>query len=1083
MSLFNILTYNTRRKELLMNKLYLKGFLLFFVFTALAIVSVFAQKPSISFQHLRLAVGHSENTTRFIKEDAWGYIWIGSENGLNKFDGYNFTTFKNEFKNKYSISNSDCKEGLLDSKGNFWISTRAGINLYDPVHNRFYNYFSDKYKCFTNLDYDIEDLTEDEYGNIWMVAGSDGLFKISNLNALPENFVNPSNDNSKKLYTITPDGNNNLWVGSRDGLLRFDIKTNTYHDMRALYGRGYQIRKILYEENKNRLLLSTNDGMKIIDLKTGQMKEYKNDKFNSTSLNGNNVIQIINYNNGNYLVGIDGGGLDYFDSKKEIFYHYTSDNEGQLSANNVTSVFKDSKNNIWLGSFMNGVDYSSANTNMFSMIRNNPLSESSLHKGIVTNFLKSKNGDLWVSTDGGGLYKKNKGSDEYNSFNPVPLKYDFKKYAILDLAEDKEGIIWMATYGGGLVSLNPQNFAIEVFSKENNKLNSLTTNNIGSLEIDSIGNIWFTGFYSGVTIYNKKEKKFKHYRHDNADPNSVLSDWTHSVFLDSKGTIWLSSFKGLNRYNPASDNFIAYNFSSPLYSYKECNYITDIIEGSDGNLWLATMQAGIISFNPNKGAYAIYSTKQGLSSNSVKALIEDNNKDIWIATYNGITKFNIPTKKATPFTIQDGTPPYLYYARSKYKDEKGRIYFGNSKGYLLINPTLNNKNNSIPPIVITGMKIFGKPLDDYFANPDSNIHISFLKEIKLNYSQNEIEINYAALNFTNSQRNQYAYMLEGFDEEWKKVGSQRSSKYTNLDPGDYIFRVKGSNNDGLWNETGAVLHIHISPPFWKTWWFILIEVVALLSILYFIFKIRINRIRLKNETLEKTVLKRTEELRLSNEQLETFIYKASHDIKGPLRSIIGLTTIGQKDVKDEASLVYFEHILRSTTKLDNLLADLIELTKVKEAKLTKEKIDFRELINEALLKFEHFEGYKKVHFTILVKDTIGFYSDKKLLYSIIQNLIENPIKYRDPKKDNSYLDIEVTVKELYAELKFSDNGIGISKEIQGKIFDMFFKAHERSKDTGLGLHIVKTTVEKLKGTITVESEAGEGAVFVVRIPS
>ncbi len=1049
----------------------------------LTLADLSAQKPSISFQHLKLANGHSENTTRFIKEDSWGYLWIGSENGLNKFDGYNFTTYKNEFTNKYSISNSDCKEGLLDSKGNFWISTRAGVNLYDPIHNCFYNYLSDKYKCFKDLDGDIEDLAEDENGNIWMVAGSEGLFKISTLDKPAENYISPTTDNSQKLYCVTPDRNNNLWIGTRDGLLKFNTKTNTYQDLRAMYGTGYQIRKILFEENNNRILLSTTDGMKIIDLETGLMKEYKHDKYNSNSVNGNNIIHIIEYNQENYLLGIDGGGLDYFDTKTDKFYHYTSDNEGQISANNVTCVFKDSKNNIWLGTFMNGVDYSSANTNMFSMIRNNPLSATSLNKGIVTNFLKSNTGDLWVSTDGGGLFKRMKGSEEYSVFNPNPDKYDFKKYPILALVQDKENLIWMATYGGGLVSLDPSTNNITVYSNDNKTFNTVTTNNISSICVDTIGNIWLNGFYSGATVYIKKTKKFKHYRHDNTDPNSLLSDWTHNIFKDSKGTLWISSFKGLNRYNPLLDNFISYNFSSPIYSYKECNYITEIMEGSDSNLWLGTMQVGIISFNPKTGSYSIYSTAQGLSNNSVKAIIEDNNKNIWVATYNGITKFNIPTKKATAFTIQDGTPPYLYYARSKYKDEKGRIYFGNSKGYLLINPNLNNKNNFVPPVVITGMKIFGKQLSEYFENPDSSIHISFLKEIKLNYSQNEIEIDYAALNFTNTQRNQYAYKLEGFDQEWKNVGTQRYAKYTNLDPGDYTFRVKGSNNDGIWNETGAILLIHISSPWWKTWWFVVIEIISLLAILYFIFKIRVNRIREKNEQLEKVVQKRTEELRLSNEQLETFIYKASHDIKGPLRSIIGLTTIGQKDVTDETSLIYFDHILRSTTKLDNLLADLIELTKVKEAKLTKEKINFRELINEALSKFEHFEGYDKVNFTVMVKDNFTFYTDRKLLYSIIQNLIENPIKYRDPEKDNSYLDIVVTVKEHYAELNFSDNGLGIPLEIQGKVFEMFFKAQERSKDTGLGLHIVKTTVEKLNGTITLKSNPGAGSIFTVRIPA
>jgi signal transduction histidine kinase len=601
--------------------------------------------------------------------------------------------------------------------------------------------------------------------------------------------------------------------------------------------------------------------------------------------------------------------------------------------------------------------------------------------------------------------------------------------------------------------------------------------------VDRENNIWINGlYYSGISVYNKKTKLFKHYKHQPNQKRSLLSDWNQRIFQDSRGTIWLTSFKGLNRYNPKQDDFTPFYFKSNVYAPYACNNLMDLTEGSDSNLWIGTVGAGLICFNPQKSTYRIYSIEHGLSGNSVNGIIEDNNKNLWLETNNGITKFNIVTRQATPYTTQDGIPPFPFYLSSTYKDEKGRIYLGNSKGYLIVNPSVNNHNFSLPPVVITDIEIFGKPLKKYYKNPDSTIHVSYLKEIRLNYSQNEIEINYAALNFVNSQRNQYAYMLEGFDNTWRYVGALRHAKYTNLNPGTYIFRVKGSNNEGLWNETGASIKIVISPPWWKTWWFVVIELLLLISVLYLIYYLRVRRIRRKNEQLEQVVLSRTEELRQSNEQLETFIYRASHDIKGPLRSIIGLTLVGQKDVTDETSLVYFGHILKSTQKLDKLLADLLELTKVKEAKVSKEKINFREMINEALAKFEHMEGYDKLNITVMVKEDAEFYSDKKLLNSIIQNLIENPIKYQDPRKENCYLDISVTIEEKRVELKFSDNGIGIPYEIQNRVFEMFFKSSERSGDTGLGLYIVKTSVEKLNGHIILDSKPGIGSAFTITFP-
>ncbi|HSZ24707.1 MAG TPA: two-component regulator propeller domain-containing protein [Cytophagaceae bacterium] len=1055
-------------------------------FTLLIIVITWnqsiAQKPPISFQHLKLSEGYSETTTRFIIEDVWGYLWIGSDDGLNKYDGYSFTNYKHDFTNPYSISNNENKEALLDSKGNLWIGTRNGLNLYDPIFNRFYNFYSKKFKCFEGLDKDIENITEDENRCIWITAGNEGLYKISDLNKPSENYIYNSTDNSQKLYGVTSDFHGNLWIGTRDGILKFDTKTNTYHDMRPLYGDGYQVKDLLYEKEYNRLWLSTTSGIKIINLNTNKIKEYKHDNNNPNSLNGNNVIKILQYDQSNYLIGIDGGGIDYFDTKDELFYHYTLDNEGQLSANNVTCIYRDSKKNIWAGTFMNGVDYSNSHTNMFSMVRNNPLSENSLKKGIVTNFLKDHLGNVWVSTDGGGLYFKRKKQDGYISFNPSPHQYNFFKYPILSLVEDKEGIIWMATYGSGLLALNPTNNQIQIFKNNVKDSTSISNNNIRSVTIDTSENIWCNGYYSGISVYNKKTKKFKQYKHSNDNPHSLLSDWTQRTFVDSKGTIWITTFKGLNKYNAQLDYFTSYQFSSPNHSFFECNHLLDIIEASDSNLWIGTTDIGIICFKKEKGNYEIYSTDKGLSNNTVKSIIEDNEKNLWLSTNNGITKFNITTKISSAYTILDGVPPYPFYFNSKYKDEKGRIYLGNSKGFLIISPSLMNTNKNIPPVVITGIKIFGNKLDNYFENPDSSIHVSFLKEIQLNYLQNEIEIDYAALNFINAQRNQYAYMLEGFDEEWRKVGTQRYAKYTNLNPGNYIFHVKGSNNDGVWNTKSTSLRIIISYPWWKSWWFILMEVILLFALLYFLYWLRIRSIRRKNEQLEKIVLKRTEELRLSNEQLEAFIYKASHDIKGPLRSIIGLTTVGQKDVTDKTSLLYFDHILKSTQKLDNLLADLIELTKVRDLSISKEQIHFRDLINEVLSRFEHFDGINNIQITVMVKELVTFYSDKTLLNSIIQNLIENPIKYRDPQKENSYLDIAVLVTEQYAELKFSDNGIGIPLEIQNKVFEMFFKAIERSKDTGLGLYIVKTSVDRLNGTIKLDSKPGVGSTFIIRLP-
>jgi two-component system sensor histidine kinase ChiS len=1062
-----------------------KNVLLIFIFllATTRIYNAEAQKPAISFQHLKLTDGYSESTTRFINEDSTGFIWIGTEDGLNKYDGYKFTNYKNDVANIYSLSNDDTKESFRDSKGNLWIATRSGLNLYDSQLDRFYNYRSHKYTCFKDLDGDIDYITEDEYGNIWVSAGNEGLYKISDLNQKAENFFFPSPDNAGKLYGLEADPNGTLWVGTRDGLLSFDIRTNRFTDLRPQYGSGYQIRNIFYEKETHRLWLCTTDGLKYIDQKTNVLKSYKHNPLHPASISGNNIINIVPNGQHSYLIAVDGGGMDYFDIATETFYHYTSSNEGQLSANNVTYVFKDSKNNFWVGTFMNGVDFSNPTTNMFSMVRNNPFSESALNRGIVTNFLEDRQGTLWVSTDGGGLYFRKKGHENFTAYNPHPKIYDFEQYPLLSFAQDLDGIIWIGTYGGGLVALDPLTHKIEVFRHDRQNSNSVNNNSIRNLLVDRSNNLWICGYYTGISVYDKKTKQFSHYRHNTSNPYSIASDWVQTIFMDKQGTIWLNTFKGLNRYDRGADRFKTYQFKSSEHPFISCNHLLDMTEAGDSNLWIGTMGAGLICFNPKKETYKFYTEKNALSNNTIKSLVEDNEHNLWMATNNGITKFDIFDRIATPYTIQNGVPPYSYYFTASYKDPAGKIYFGNSKGYLLIDPALSIHNQIIPPVVITNIRIGGKPLAYYRKQTDPALHVQYIQELRLQHTQNELEIEYAALNFNNPQRNSYAYRLHGFDDAWKQAGHQRYAKYTNLPPGTYTFQVKGANNDGVWNEAGTSFKIYIAPPWWKTWWCILLQIISGAGLLYSLYRLRIQRIHRKNEQLEAVVQKRTEELSTTNQQLEAFIYKASHDIKGPLRSIIGLTTVGQKDIKDPDSLVYFTHILKSTQKLDKLLADMLELTKVKEALVIKEKINFRELVNEALTKFEHMDEYERIKFQVTIDQTEDFYSDRKLLYSIIQNLIENPIKYSDPEKAESYLRIYISVDASQAQLRFSDNGIGIPENIQSKVFEMFFKASERSGDTGLGLHIVKTSVEKLNGTISLDSQPGVGSTFTVWFPN
>ncbi|MFN6943535.1 MAG: ATP-binding protein, partial [Cytophagaceae bacterium] len=540
---------------------------------------------------------------------------------------------------------------------------------------------------------------------------------------------------------------------------------------------------------------------------------------------------------------------------------------------------------------------------------------------------------------------------------------------------------------------------------------------------------------------------------------------------------------GLSKYIPELDGFKTYHFESEKETHQDCNFILDIHEDSRGNLWLGTGNAGLLLFNRADNSYRFFNMKDdGLSDNSIKGIIEDNDGFLWLSTNNGVTRFNPKTFRAKAFTSADGVPASSFYSNSKYKDNDGKIYFGTTNGYVVIDPKLLKKNTQVPPVVITNFSVLRKYKDTTtIINLTSKYNAG--KEIILPYNHNGLNFDFAVLNFNNPQKNRYAYLLEGFDLGWNYTNDIPRASYTNIDPGTYTFRVKGANNDNIWNNDGAWIRLTITPPWWKTWWFYTIMASSSILLFFGLIKWRVYHERKKNVQLEEVVRIRTKALKESNEQLDAFVYKASHDIKGPLKSIIGLTTIGQKDVKDPSAQHYFDHILKSTKKLDKLLMDLLELTKVKQASVKAEPVQISVLINEAIDSFRHFPDFEKIKITQNINETIEFCSDRNLLYSILQNLVENPIKYYDHEKSDNFLDIKINVTKKEAVFIFKDNGIGIPEELQEKVFDMFYKIGHGTTGTGLGLYIVKTTVDKLNGKINLQSKIKEGCTFTVVVPN
>src|SRR6478609_1504112 len=425
------------------------------VFFVLNAVNLFGQKPALVFHHLSVDDGLSENTVRAIIEDERGYMWFGTEDGLNKYDGYEFVTYRNDKNDTSTLSSRNIKVLFKDSKKNLWVLTTSGVNVYDPVQNAFYSSRNKKYPALKPLNGDIAGITEDSKGNIWVSTVDDGLFKIESLYKAPKKINYPFEDLSKHLYALCFDGDSALWVGTRDGLLKYNTVTGKFTDYRKLYDRGYEIRHILKEADGS-LWLSTSSGLMIIS-PDGKIKKYQFDMSNPKGISGNNVMGVVPYKPYIYLVSVDGGGIDYFNVKSQVFQHY----DEELSSTNVNSLYKDSKNDIWVGTYLNGINYSNPTTNLFVLKKNNLFSEQSIREGIVTSFLKDSRGDFWVTTDGGGLYRRKKGTEVFIQYQ-IGEK-GLSSNALIKIMEDNHGYLWITTYGGGVNRYDRATDSFKVF--------------------------------------------------------------------------------------------------------------------------------------------------------------------------------------------------------------------------------------------------------------------------------------------------------------------------------------------------------------------------------------------------------------------------------------------------------------------------------------------------------------------------------------------------------------------------------------------------------------------------------------------
>lgn len=818
--------------------------------------------------------GVSVGSVEVITQDKFGYIWIGGADGLVQYDGYNFVTYRNKPNDNTSLSSNIIWDIHEDRNGNLWIATDMGINLFNRDQGTFTGFQNDKNKPNSLVGNSTRSLAEDAQGNLW-IATIEGLSKLNpERNAFTNFLYSPGNKNSlasKELRTLHMDRDGTtLWIGhyarglDKLNTLTGNITTYSY-DSRDGKGMSHGRLISIFQDRDGFIWLGTDGGgLNRLNPSTEEFWYFNADASNPDALSHSAVTSITDDEEGNLWIATE-GGLNYLDRQSLKFTRYFNNPnlKYSLGSSNLHSVFVDSNHDLWVGNFPAGINFLDTSKMVFRTYRSDPNHQNSLSNGSVLAIDEYPKGTLWLGTDGGGLNSFDIRSEKFARFpyNPNDPQ-SMKAQAILSLRHDQDESIWMGAWHGGLNHFNPVTRKARQYDFTGT-LGDLANDNIWTINLDSQQNLWIGSIGGGVDLLKKGTTKFKNYHTQFPGNSNFFVTW--KIFEDHRGDIWIGTNEGLGKYNPAQDRFEFYRHNPDNPNSISFDVVLDITEDSKHRLWIATRGGGLNLFDRASETFVSFREKDGLPTDIIRSARADDLGNIWLGSASGLTLFNPDTKKIVNYNEKDSLQGNLFNFASAFKTSDGEMVFGGTEGFTIFDPAKLKSNSFVPPVAIVDFQIFNKSVSPNRSHSPLTKVITQTNDITLNYQQTVFSFSFAAMSYRNAEKNRFAYIMEGFEKEWNYVGSDRRiATYTNLNPGIYTFKVKASNNEGVWNQTGTSIKLRILPPPWKTWWAYLLYVLILAGMLY---TYTLSQ-RRKRQILEERVRERTEELHQKHQLLE-----------------------------------------------------------------------------------------------------------------------------------------------------------------------------------------------------------------------
>lgn len=1029
-------------------------------------------------EHLTVVDGLSQNDVNCIFQDSYGYIWIGTGGGLNRYDGYSFKNYYNSPQDSSSLSWNTVYDITEDGKGQLWIATQSGLSRYIKTSNSFINYSVANSPLVHSY---VSGLVPDTAGNVWVCSGSGLNYYNCQTDSFETYRVGEelSLTNLRMYRGFCMDTSGNLWMGAEvSGVLFFDVHKKEVQQFSTETPNGPRlltdsIMNVFCDSHNNVWYSYANIGVSCYSIAKDTTIHYTHIP--------SRVNVIFENTNKDILLGTDGNGCVRYSNG--IFHEFSSEHT-DLFNDKLTVFLEDYQNSVWVGYRHGGVGFFEKNTNPIASVRYGE--NLSLPYNLVNDILVDSKERVWIANDKGGLLLVR--SDTIISMS---AQIPELKQTLLCLYEGRDSTLWLGSYQNGLSRFVPETQQYENYRHIPNQSGAISGNDIRCISQDKYGNLWLAVHGLGFSKFNIVTGKFENFHFTDTTDLIINGEWSYTI-LCVGDDVWVGSTIGLYRYNQITGKSSFYRYNKTDSASLSDNVVSCLYSDSKNRLWVGT-QMGLNLFLGDKSGFERFAIDEGLIDNGINSIIEDDAGHIWVATGKGLSRLNYRTHQIINYNSKDGLQGNEFAKNASSKSEDGYLYFGGFNGFSRLNPAELKVNTTPPKVYLSDFLLYNKSVVPGGKGEPLQHHISETKLIELKHNQNVISFEFIALNYIHPEKNQYAYKLEGLDVDWVYCGYTRKVNYSNLDYGDYVFRVKASNNDGIWNDVGISVAVTIHPPIWFRWYAYVVYVLLGIWMLYFFRKFSIISVTKKSELLFKHL--EQEKVRDINQAKLQFFTDISHEIRTPLTLIIDPVNrlvdswSGEDKIKNQLTLIQ-----KNSNKMLQLINQLLDFRKVETGNEVLQCVEdnIAAFVFNIAAGFLDFAKQRKINLMLPDEgESIICYFDKDKVDKIVTNLISNALKFTP---EDGAVTIHVFAEEQPTKqfgngnvtIEVEDTGVGIPLTKSQSIFERFKQLNnfdsKSVQGSGIGLALAKHLVDLHKGVLNVKSELGKGSVFSFQIP-